>query len=207
MDEKAADAQVESFLAEANYRAAVAKARRETMRGGVALLAMGLMALAVGLVFSGRQLWMRTWPTAEATITRSQVRTERRIVGPALLPNQVDVAVFDVAYTYTVDGTTYVGTGFDGQTGPREGLLARTSARQYPVGRQVEVIYNPWHPAEAYLTVGDDGPASWVPALGLLFVVLGVILVVGMAVAPDSWIKLRSRAWWNRDMLRDRSSD
>lgn len=89
-----------------------------------------------------------TYKTATATITRSEVVTDRSSEGDTHAPA--------IEYTYSVDGHEYAGARYSYFEMKSGGKRARRIAQQYPPGREASVHYDPDRPELSALTVGVD---------------------------------------------------
>ncbi len=139
---------------------------------------IGIGALAAGLYLRWRAAASRNWPSVMGRVVATQVRVE-------VLPMESTGDAYsryypEVEYEYTVDGHTYRskrirfgGLPFVYSTdrGEIEAWLA-----EYPVGKKVQVYYNPQHPSEAVLEPGAS------PAALILLVVGGISLLALAAV-------------------------
>ncbi len=134
------------------------------------LVGAGLSLVAIKQLQAGVE--RRAWPTASATIVRSEVIGVR-----AYRPN--------VVYEYRVETLVYRDSSalqpaaFGGRNSKRE--KAKTVIADYPVGATVVVYYNPQDPGESYLRPGPSwAPFGWLGTGGTL--VLGglVLTLVGI---------------------------
>jgi hypothetical protein len=136
-----------------------------------------------------------TWPSVEGEIIRSEIKVrvprepawfERR---PISKPYPYEVANID--YSYEVDGQSLIRERISAFGYPT-GLNARQTAEQYPVGRKVDVYYNPNLVGESVLVRGTrdgDLPAMrwdiWMTLVGLV----GLIFSVRLARRGISQVK------------------
>lgn len=92
------------------------------------------------------------WPSVEGLVTRSKLETYRKKVGAER--NQVRYRV-DVAYEYIVGDERYENdvVRFDQDNLSQTDKERLVSA--HPVGRQVEVFYNPSNPGQSVLVRGS----------------------------------------------------
>ncbi|NTX66819.1 DUF3592 domain-containing protein [Myxococcus sp. CA051A] len=115
----------------------------------VTVLIGGLDFFAISAMV--RQAQVASWPSAQGTITRSEVVMVHTSKGYR--------RELKLAYTYSVDGQPYEGdkhsfnAGSSGIHRYEEEQLAR-----YPLGASVPVYYRPGQPSEAVLQAGMD---SW----------------------------------------------
>lgn len=136
-----------------------------------------------------------TWPSVEGEIIRSEIEVrvprepawfERRQISK---PYPYDVATID--YSYEVDGQSLIRERISAFGYPT-GLNARQTAERYPVGRKVDIFYNPNRVGESLLVRGmrdDDLPAMrwdiWMILVGLA----GLIFSVRRAMLDVSKVK------------------
>lgn len=155
--------------------------------GGACLLLHGLWGLR-------RWIVARSWPTAPGEITRC-----------VFVKDDSDPEAYaerlDLRYTYTVDGVTYVnhrvsaGGDLSVTVGGRNAgwSTPRAARNRYPVGRAVQVRYNPHRPAESCLETGGLLCVIVELAAGALLLAYGAalaaILVSGLAESDlAGWI-------------------
>lgn len=135
-------------------------------------LLVGLILVAIGArqLYQGRQ--SETWPTVTGRIAiaalgkhidrdndNSTVSTTYRA---------------DISYDYLVEDVAYVnGDVHFGAMSSSDPSVARRLLQRYPVGKQVTVYYNPARPQQAVLEPGIQGSTWVLPALGLIFSVVG----------------------------------
>lgn len=126
------------------------------------------LVLRYGLRLTGRIAAARTWPSAEATITRSEVRPiGKGSFGPGIV------------YRYSVGGRAF--DGFRLHFGARSGnhAFAKQIVDAHPVGMETRAFYDPENPGFAVLKAEGD-PKAYVRGAGLLalmFVFVGVVLM------------------------------
>jgi len=118
-----------------------------------------------------------TWPRASGSITSSEVRTDRVRRRTVYRPH--------IAYRFRVDGHEFTGNRpFFGSTSFAKEQDARSYADKYPVGKSVEVRYEPGLPESCVLEPGA-------PRDGALLLSLGVGCLV-LACAAN-WFGFRRR--------------
>jgi len=157
-------------------------ARRQA--GPIWLLILGTIFATVGyfvafhfgkpIVNSARQ--SETWPTVPGVIERSEVATSRS-KGKTMYD-------FDVSYAYTVDGKAYHGSTvwFGGDYRSSSPGVARETVGRYPVGRKVEVHYDPKHPDASVLEPGAFWSTYMVYGIGWIFLAVGGLMLLGSVV-------------------------
>jgi len=178
-----------------------------------AYLILTLCYVGGGLgVYGGMQEFLRArdsthWPTVEGKITSMEV--------DGRYSDTVRDSTFgfnaDMEYAYTVEGREYRGdrlTFRPEAAGPstssdRHGKLrAEQIAKEYPVGRFVQVYYSPRNPKQAILKPGTSAKMLIPVLIGGLLMAIPTIIVVGVMgremLPPMVWywlkIKLGSAA-------------
>lgn len=137
----------------------------------------GVVMLAIGAwhVFHG---WASSnWSTTPGHIVSSRIRVDD------CWGEDCDTAYFtEIRYDYMIQGQLYEGETI--RFGPNTAYLRRSEAQsvldQYPVGRQVQVAYDP---AEPRLSVIERGLHLWTwmcGGMGVLFLVGGMTLFWGL---------------------------
>lgn len=154
-------------------------------------LALGGGFLVLGLWFVWGSVRAARWVAQART---SWLRTPGRVVDSRLgqsWGSGSDHARYyeaQVRYTYAVLGREYVGdrvTLYEIKTswaGPQRKLL-----RQYPAGHPVTVWYDPHHPDRCALELRQGSGAGCFPAIGALFAVVGLGVLVGAVTLPRLW--------------------
>ena len=111
------------------------------------------------------------WPTADGVIVNSGVEYHDSDEGSGTYHAEV-------SYDYKVDGVEMdndvvaYGEYGSSNSGHAKGIVSR-----YPEGKVVKVYYKPDEVAESVLEPGVSGQAYLMPAGGLIFFSLGVVLV------------------------------
>ncbi len=143
-------------------------AGRPSMAAAVVSSALGL---ALTFFFGNpllEDLEEKEWPVVEGIVTRSEITGER-----AISPT--------IEYSYAVNGTTYrtqthVHAPMFG--GKRKKLdVAETLVEKYPVGRKLNVHYNPGQPSRSTLTPGPTWDMYTKPAFGLVLFGAGLFVL------------------------------
>ncbi len=124
-----------------------------------------------GLVFIGGALWLRNmsarasgWPAVEGEVTKSLLETE----------HLANTASASIAYRFTVDGHEYEASQFSFAVQSAMLVHAKRLLVEYPVGRKVQVHYDPSNPSSAVI---QTGPSGWklFAASGAVFVAAGLL--------------------------------
>lgn len=110
------------------------------------------------------------WPTTEGVVVVSRVEAQVSSGGRST------VSYFpDVRYSYAVDGRTYEGARIRiSKIGSSDRDYAQGVVDAYPVGRRVEVRYDPAQPDACLLEAGVGAGEWFVPLFGLTFMAVGI---------------------------------
>ena len=159
------------------------------------LNAIGILLLIVGVAgFGGLQVGkariqaVAQWPSVSGQMVKSEVSTSAVKAGRVTTIQPIAVT----RYSYSVEGKTYeaefrrvVPMLHRKPEGTPEEIVAR-----YPVGRNVEVYYNPRDPRDAVLVpIADQDVHSFIRVLSL---VAPAVALVGLLMAAIASIKLWS---------------
>jgi hypothetical protein len=118
-----------------------------------------------------------TWPKVAGTITRSEIRAEKSEGGE----NTGSSTSYrpDIAYSYEVSGKSYTGQRVRaGSVYVRTPKAAEAIREPYPVGRSVEVAYDPARPESSMLEPGNTAGTGTMRFLSIFFVVFGIVVAV-----------------------------
>jgi len=133
--------------------------------------AVGVGMLVIGVIGLRQAAASRDWPTTQGVIVSSAVERVRRND-----PDRGFTTTFHarISFNYSVGGEPYTGdrVGF-GDYGSNTNHHARSVVRQYPVGSQVTVYYDPNRPQSSLLEPGVRPMAFVIPGLGAAFVLFG----------------------------------
>jgi hypothetical protein len=134
-----------------------------------------LAFLAIGIAILVYTVHMRrlakaslTWPTTEGTVVDSGVMAGRSSKGGRTYSARV-------RYTYAVGGTTYDNDTIQFGSPGTDQSTADATVAEHPVGKRVNVHYNPHKPAQAVLKAGVTG-AMWT-----FFLYFCAVLFIGFA--------------------------
>ena len=139
---------------------------------------VGLIFIGIGIVMvwlAARDLRLadasRSWSVTDGTIIRTRVRANDR-------GEQSESYAPELAYSYTVMGTSYEGSrvGIGASAGYSQRSQAEAYLERYPVGHPVTVFYDPNRPAQSALEVGTRRGAY------RSFFMAGVFTLIGMLV-------------------------
>ena len=129
----------------------------------------GVIALLSGLVTLASSLRSRRWPHVAGVVTRSTAVSVRR------KQNRSPMWAPEVHYQYTVNNTKMTGTlirfGMEGLQAGRE--FAATYIELYPVGKAVQVFYDPNRAENSVLEPGVSMKCIWPIAIGVALLTLG----------------------------------
>lgn len=109
-----------------------------------------------------RQSWAMRFPSTAGLITRSQT------VGDSI----------DLAYEFTVDQKPHVGTRYRYSDGASDDGYPSEVIQSYPVGKAVDVFYNPSNPQDCLLSPGVEGHELF---LALFLAPFNAIMLLGWA--------------------------
>ncbi len=129
------------------------------------LCGLGVVGYSLPIVMEAGQ--SVSWPTVDGRITHSEVLVDANSDAPLF-----DI---DIRYTYRVEGVSYHGTRFsyDWWQSTKQRYIARRHTSRYPVGKIVQVYYDPNDPGTCTLEPGFGNKSlSWI-AGGLAFATFG----------------------------------
>lgn len=134
----------------------------------------GLVFLGIGISQMWGNLKTASWPRTEGVIEQSTVvsRWEHGSSGSTRMYYP------KVVFRYQVDGISHVSDHIylHGPGGVSVRSLVLGTVSEFPVGRKVEIAYDPDDPATAVLKPGGVGDA-WIPALiGAGFFIVGILV-------------------------------
>ena len=126
--------------------------------GGTILFMLIFGAVGLGLFIGGalsyrNALATQSWPTAEGRITFSEIYESRDEDGTSYGLN--------IGYNYAVEDRPYTGTRISLTDYSSSRNYAEGLAEEYPVGKTVQVHYDPADPTKSVLETG----ANWVQYL------------------------------------------
>jgi hypothetical protein len=148
----------------------------------------GLILVVIGgMVFMNwgwppvqQTIHLKDWPSVNGEIIRSEIYSERNDGKTQYRP--------DIVYTYHVDGRSYVSSNLT-MGDPRHASSLSTAKRaqaEYPVGRNVNVYYDPDLPSSSVLEPGVQEIGILLLVITGLFPVLGILMfVMGMKAKRD----------------------
>jgi hypothetical protein len=132
------------------------------------ILAFGVALTAWGVHVAREAINSRSWPTVEGTV----IVSETRHVSASQSPDRRSSYEPEVAVEYEVDGQTlicdritFTTISFD------RAILVHELLGSYPVGKKVDVYYNPDDPARSVLDQRLRFTAFLLPAVGALLTI------------------------------------
>lgn len=143
---------------------------KEEIRQSKKILGGFLVFLAVGMLILGGNLMMQTsWPKAEGTVTGAEIKERHHKSSKASRVHsdgnptrkysryreKVDY-LLKVDYQYSVDGENYTGRDSAGSSRDRDEIKAKIEDN-YPVGKKIQIAYNPGNKTESTLHPGWGG--------------------------------------------------
>lgn len=148
---------------------------------GALALGAGLFALTWGIQGVLASLASKDWPTAEGTITQSELEKRRKKGGAASNQRRNRFTYTPrVTYEFIVEGQTYTGTrlSFSDYATSNEDQMQQVLA-PYPVGTQITVYYDPDKPTECSLQTGFGWTPVAVTGAGCILSFIGSIALAG----------------------------
>ena len=155
---------------------------------GLVCLLVGLGLLYIELASSESvfvQMQSSSWPTAQATITSSQVASGTSCGKNGCVTNYVPT----VSYTYAVNGTTYTGSQIwfsNGQSTSLGEAGAQQEVSLYSVGSTHPAYYDPSNPSLAVFVNGVSQGALLATGLGVVFLLVGGLFLVRYVRQPKT---------------------
>lgn len=136
----------------------------------ICIIAGGAVLFFWGIPTIQNAFASKSWPSVQGVITTSQFITDTDSDGTTYKA--------DIGYEYVVDGQTQNGSkvGF-GDYGSSNASHARSIVNKYPPGEKVSVYYNPNQLETAVLEPGVGLGSFLTGGIGLLFFVLGLIMM------------------------------
>jgi hypothetical protein len=114
----------------------------------------------------------KAWPSVPGEITRSEVETYRKDGKTQYLP--------DIAYKYNIDGKNYTSSKVTVGDPPYTSNIspARRIQSEYPVGKSVDVYYDPEVPSSSALKPGIQKNDILLAVIIGIFPLLGILILV-----------------------------
>jgi len=114
------------------------------------------------------------WPTADGVIESSEVAKSTNSDGDTMYSAEV-------VYQYEVNGQKLDSDNvfFGGDYSSSSRSDASGTVNRYPVGKEVEVFYDPDEPSNSVLEPGAKWMSYMVYGIGMVFLVVGLLVVIG----------------------------
>lgn len=140
------------------------------------VLVVGVAILLRGLVDYRNALLSADWPSVPGSITGSYVKTSSSTKGGTTYSAKI-------SYTYSVQGKQYTGSRINFGSLLTSSSGAREIVARYPVGKALNVFYNPADLSDAVLEPGYASGLWFSPGVGAVvaFVGGGLLIVFVMA--------------------------
>jgi hypothetical protein len=139
-------------------------------------MAMGILALSLGVSAYLEAQQVQDWPSTTGTVTDTNVREEWVSEGGRGGGHSHYEYYPEVQYSYSVGGSTYYGNDISKLESSYTSYSgAQAYLTDHRVGSQVTVYYNPDNPSEAVLEKNSDFEALMIPGVGVLFTAIGAI--------------------------------
>jgi len=139
--------------------------------GPVLILVGGVVAFGFGKPIINDAKQSENWPTVAGEIVRSRVVNSRNSDGDKMYSAEIE-------YRYEVDGQEHksnrVAFGGDGSSSSTS--MAKKVTRRYPVGKTVDVYYDPDLPADSVLETGTSWSSYMVFGIGMAFLLIGFLV-------------------------------
>jgi hypothetical protein len=153
------------------------------------MLVLGVVVLVFGTIFFDlpKAIASIGWSTTEGVVISSEVREE-------CCGEDTEGWWPSVSYQYSVSGAEYVSDNIEVQDvgSSNTDSFAQEVIQRYPVGKRVQVYYNPQDPAVSVLEPGipNNDVGFWgvlivaVIGGGVVFLVIGLLGLVGIIKLP-----------------------
>lgn len=142
--------------------------------GPVVMIIGFLVAYFVGVPMVREAKASTNWPTVEGVVSVSKVKSQRR--------DNKTMYSHHIEYKYEVAGQPFEGdrvwVGATGSSSMRS--FADKAVARYPVGKQVEVYYNPEEPGSCVLEPGATWTSYLPVGIGGLFCLIGMFVTAGL---------------------------
>jgi hypothetical protein len=144
------------------------------MSTGVVLLVIGLASLVI--TFGARERarrHLRSWPAAAGAVNELVERDGPTVSYRGNFTQQVIQAAI---YTYRVDGVAHAGEVQNAYT-KSAGVRNQGFIDKYPVGKSLEVHYDPANPSKSVVSTGWES-SFFAILIGVALTALGVVMIV-----------------------------
>ncbi|MCD4812802.1 DUF3592 domain-containing protein [bacterium] len=144
--------------------------------GGAGLVLAGIGLLLVGLGTFEKTPASIHWPTAPATIIRSDAESYTTTEKVGKDENIISYQVAIIEYNYSVGDTNYASSQI--ALAPQQRGDAARLLTKYPIYKQFRAYYNPDNPGEAVLEPGKRKGNFLQPLIGVLLMVVGSLAAI-----------------------------
>jgi hypothetical protein len=146
-----------------------------------AVVLIGVGSTWLGVATTLRARASASWPSVDGSVLSAAIDRESRRSGSGSSSTTSPIWRPLVSYEYAVDGTRHEGQRISyGEYATGEIAEAEAVVKRYPLGAAVRVHYDPDDPRQAVLEPGTAGIPWFFLAIGSVFSVIGVLLVVLM---------------------------
>jgi len=154
--------------------------------GAILLPAGSWVACAIGLPTIEAAKASVNWPKVEGTITESDMKTRQEMKNN----EQRDMYEALIEFAYKVGEKEYksrnVEFGGGGESSSRSSI--KEVVDRYPMGKKVDVFYNPEKPDEAVLVPGVSLTSYTPVGAGVLIAITGLVLLwFGQRLFREAW--------------------
>lgn len=140
---------------------------------------LGLLSFTLGGFVTLRGMRTNQWPATTGRIIESKVNES---------PGKGRKYVVSVRYAYEVDGQKFEGNSMGYGTKDYSRSRARKELSLFPMGKEVQVYYDPAAPSQCVLFKGIG--LSWLAiTIGLIQLVIGLLVIFHMARKKTAQIK------------------
>jgi len=150
---------------------------------GLVFLAVGIGVTAWGWNVLGDAKASTSWPSVDGSVISSKVereRTSRRSGGRRRTSTTYGA---EVRYRYSVDGNEYSSDKVSfGDYSSSNRARAQGIVDRYPVGKTVQVYYDPNTPETAVLESGTSWSCYLPIGLGIIFTIVGALVSAGSLI-------------------------
>lgn len=169
--------------------------------GGIGFLVLGVIWIPIAISAYVKVTASTNWPNVMGTITQSDI--EKSLVR-VKFQGMKESYKARVKYSYSVESRTYFGDKValytaNASTDP---ALANGLVAKYPVGKSVQIYYDPREPSVAVLETGSTGDNVFFFVLALVCLAFGVVLTLVAKYAICDDLTLAERVSGRR--VRDR---
>lgn len=149
-------------------------------------IVVGLLALYWGITTIIVSIHSPKWPVAQGHIIQSSIEYDG------------DNFYADIQYEFIIDSTTYRGSDISFSDLRSSKAHAKDAVARYPLGKKVDVYFNPDNPSKCALEAGFRKASLFIILFGLLFSLLPIKFIqisydeFGMPPPPDDVPRFKS---------------